>query len=77
MYERDAIAAGVRRSIADLSTEGLDLIGLPEHRMRELVREHVDYFQMMVGPNFPAEEDQILAAVLRERGGGSAPRFGG
>jgi hypothetical protein len=67
MYARDTITAGVRHSIADLSTEGLDLIGLPEPRVRDLIREHIDYFQMMVGPNTAAEEGQILTAILRER----------
>jgi hypothetical protein len=63
----DAVAAGVRSSLADLSTEGLDLVGLPEQRVRELVHEHLDYFQMMVGPSRPAEEAAIVTAVLRER----------
>ena len=67
MTDRDSIAAGVRRSLADLATEGLDLVGLPEQRVRELVREHLDYFQMMVGPSCPAEEGDILAVVLSER----------
>ena len=62
-----ALASGVRSSLADLSTEGLDLIGLPEDRVRELVHEHLDYFQMMVGPSRAAEERAILTAVLRER----------
>jgi hypothetical protein len=63
----DTIAPGIRSSLADLSTEGLDLIGLPEDQVRGLVHEHLDYFQMMVGPSRPTEEDDILVAVLRER----------
>ena len=67
MITNDTIAAGVRRSLADLSGEGLDLVGLPEHRVRELIRQHLDYFQMMIGLSCPAGQQEILIAVLRER----------
>ena len=63
----EQIEAGVHRAIDDLSAAGYDLVRLPETVVPWLIREHLDYFLMMVGPSCPAGEPEIVAAVMRER----------
>jgi hypothetical protein len=63
--------AGVRACTRDLLRNGIDLSELHGRRLRALLREHLDYFQLMVGGEPRVGE---LAALFRgetsHRGGG-------
>ena len=42
-------AARVRACRLDLSRNGIDMDALPVRQLREFVRKHLDYFQLMIG----------------------------
>jgi len=42
--------------ISDLSENGIDLVGADSRRQARLVREHLEYFQLMLGYDSDASE---------------------
>ena len=63
--------AGIRSCVSDLSANGIDVSEVDDRGLRSVVREHLDYFQLMLGCE-PAAEDivDLINRVRRERAGG-------
>lgn len=66
--------------ISDLSQNGIDLNNVDSHGQARLVREHLDYFQMMLGyDSDPAEVLELLKRhqmTSSDRGGADhSPRM--
>jgi len=50
--------------ISDLSDNGIDLIGADSRLRARLVREHLEYFQMMLG--YDSDPTEILSLLKRQ-----------
>jgi len=50
--------------ISDLSDNGIDLIGADSRLRARLVREHLEYFQMMLG--YDSDPAEILSLLQRQ-----------
>ena len=63
--------AGIRSCVTDLSANGIDVAAADDRSVRRVVREHLDYFQLMLGYE-PAADDivELINRVRREKGGG-------
>jgi hypothetical protein len=60
----------IRSCVSDLRNNGIDLTAATERRVRQVVREHIDYFQLMLGyDSNPAEIIELVQARGR-----TAPR---
>ena len=51
--------------ISDLSENGIDVIGVDSRKRARLVREHLEYFQMMLG--YDSDASEILELLQRQR----------
>jgi len=51
--------------ISDLSDNGIDVIGVDSRNRARLVREHLEYFQMMLG--YDSDAAEILELLDRRR----------
>ena len=56
----------MRQCQADLAENGIDLVGTGERTMRLLARQHLDYFQLMLGYDARLREVVALALRLKE-----------
>jgi hypothetical protein len=53
--------------ISDLSDNGIDVAGADDHRRGRLVREHLEYFQLMLGyDSDPAEILELLKLQAKD-----------
>jgi hypothetical protein len=50
--------------ISDLSENGIDLLGANSRLRARLVREHLEYFQMMLG--YDSDPAEILSLLQRQ-----------
>ena len=50
--------------ISDLSDNGIDLIGADSRLRARLVREHLEYFQMMLG--YDTDPAEVLSLLQRQ-----------
>jgi hypothetical protein len=46
----------IQTCISDLSENGINLIGADDHQLAKVVREHLEYFQLMLGYDSDARE---------------------
>lgn len=46
----------IRTCISDLSDNGIHLIGADDHRLAKVVRQHLEYFQLMLGYDSDVQE---------------------
>ena len=46
----------IESCISDLSDNGINLIGADDRQLTQLVREHLEYFQLMLGYDSDAQE---------------------
>lgn len=53
--------------IADLSDNGINLSAANDHRLRQVVREHIEYFQLMLGYDSDAGEVLRLLKSRKEQ----------
>ena len=51
--------------IADLSDNGIDLGRADDHRLRQVVREHLEYFQLMLG--YDSDAAEVLELIKSRR----------
>jgi len=56
--------------IADLGDNGISLTQIHDRKLQKLVRQYVDYFQLMLGYDSDAEE---IIALLKARRDSDAP----
>ena len=54
----------IATAIADLSENGINLTAADDRRLRQVVREHLEYFQLMLGYDSDAAE---VLRLIRER----------
>ena len=54
----------VRACVADLLENGIDLLRASDGVIREVVRDHLDYFQLMLGENRKAR--QVVSLIKHE-----------
>lgn len=52
--------------IADLSENGINLSAADDRRLRQVVREHLEYFQLMLG--YDSDAGEVLR-LIRDRKG--------
>jgi hypothetical protein len=55
--------------VSDLRSNGIDLTHADEGRVRQVVREHIDYFQLMLGYDSDATEVVQLVNARRVSAG--------
>lgn len=56
----------IRSCVADLSQNGINLIGADDHRLAQVVRDHLEYFQLMLGyDSDPHEVLELLKTPVR------------
>jgi len=48
----------IRTCISDLSDNGIQLVGADDHRLAKVVRQHLEYFQLMLG--YDSEVQEVL-----------------
>ena len=46
----------IESCISDLSENGINLVGADDRRLAQVVREHLEYFQLMLGYDSDAKE---------------------
>ncbi|HXE52630.1 MAG TPA: hypothetical protein VN541_06410 [Tepidisphaeraceae bacterium] len=51
--------------VADLSQNGINLIGADDHRLAQVVREHLEYFQMMLG--YDSDPGEVLLLLKQQK----------
>jgi hypothetical protein len=51
--------------VSDLRSNGIDLTHADEGRLRQVVREHIDYFQLMLG--YDSDPGEIVELVKARR----------
>lgn len=56
----------IRACVSDLSQNGIDIEQADDRRLDRVVREHIDYFQLMLG--YDTDPSEVLD-LLRERSG--------
>ena len=49
--------------ISDLSENGINLIGADDHRLAQVVREHLEYFQLMLG--YDSDPEEVLGLIKK------------
>jgi hypothetical protein len=54
----------IESCISDLSENGINLVGADERKLTQVVREHLEYFQLMLGYDSDAQE--VLALLKRK-----------
>ena len=64
----NALERRIRMCVSDLRTNGIDLTNADDRRVSQVVREHLDYFQLMLG----YESDVADVIALVKAGGISA-----
>jgi hypothetical protein len=55
----------IETCISDLSDNGIELKGADDRKLAQVVREHLEYFQLMLGYDSDARE--VLALLKRSR----------
>lgn len=58
--------------IADLSDNGINLAAADERRLRQVVREHLEYFQLMLG--FDSDPAEVLDLLKSRQNGSNAEK---
>ena len=51
--------------VSDLRSNGIDLTRADDRRVRQVVREHLDYFQLMLG--YESDPADVIALVKARR----------
>lgn len=54
----------IRTCVSDLRDNGINLIGADDDRLAQVVRQHLEYFQLMLGDD--SEADEVLE-LLKQR----------
>ena len=60
-----AIDRRIRRCVSDLRSNGIDLTHADDRHVRQVVREHLDYFQLMLG--YESDVSDVVALVKARR----------
>ena len=53
----------IRSCIADLADNGIQLRGANDHQLVQVVRDHLEYFQMMLG--YDSDAAEVLDLIRR------------
>jgi hypothetical protein len=53
--------------IADLSDNGINLAAADDRRLRQVVREHLEYFQLMLG--YDSDPGEVLRLLKARKSG--------
>ena len=61
----------IRSCVADLMANGIDLAAADAARVKEVVHEYLDYFQMMLG--YEPGEREVISLIRHETAGGDHP----
>ena len=54
----------IRSCVEDLRVNGIDLAGADVPRIEQVVRQHLDYFQLMLG--YEPGEQEVVSLICRD-----------
>ncbi len=62
----------IHECVVDLRNNGIDLAGAEVGLVEEVVRQHLDYFQMMLG--YEPDEGEVVSLIQQDTDGGTVRR---
>ena len=55
----------IHSCLSDLSDNGIELVGADDQRLKRVVNEHLEYFQLMLG--YDSDIDEIIQLIRLKR----------